>query len=121
MATQRAVIIDGPGVAKVVSDRGIAPLRPDYMLVKVKAVALNPTDWRAAGWKPLDGEPDTKGCGLGVDYAGVVERVADGDSTKKWKKGDRVAGSVHGGKYFNPSPYMKNLLTRLYRKPRFPC
>lgn len=40
MATQRAVIIDGPGVAKVVSDRGIAPLRPDYMLVKVKAVAL---------------------------------------------------------------------------------
>lgn len=97
MATQRAVIIDGPGVAKVVSDRGIAPLRPDYMLVKVKAVALNPTDWKAAGWKPLDGEPDTKGCGLGVDYAGVVERVADGDSTKKWKKGDRVAGSVHGG------------------------
>ena len=99
MATQRAVIIDGPGVAKVVSDRDIAPLRHDYMLVKVKAVALNPTDWKAT-----DGEPDTKGCGLGVDYAGIVERVADGDSTKRWKKGDRVAGSIHGGEYFNLSP-----------------
>ena len=100
MATQRAVIIDGPGVAKVVSDRDIAPLR----LVKVKAVALNPTDWKATDWKPLEGEPDTKGCGLGVDYAGIVERVADGDSTKRWKKGDRVAGSIHGGEYFNLSP-----------------
>jgi NADPH:quinone reductase-like Zn-dependent oxidoreductase len=104
MATQRAVIIDGPGVAKAVSDRDIAPLRHDYMLVKVKAVALNPTDWKATDWKALDGEPDTKGCGLGVDYAGVVERVADGDSTKKWTKGDRVAGSLHGGEYFILSP-----------------
>jgi hypothetical protein len=39
-----------------------------------------------------------------VDYAGVVERVADGDSTKKWTKGDRVAGSLHGGEYFILSP-----------------
>ncbi|KAH5645252.1 hypothetical protein HBI51_112990 [Parastagonospora nodorum] len=62
------------------------------MLVKVKAVALNPTDWKA-----LDMERNTKGSVLGVDYAGVVERVADGDSTKKWTKGDRVTGSVHGG------------------------
>lgn len=99
MATQRAVIIDGPRVAKVVSGHGITPLRHNYMLVKVKAVALNPTDWKA-----LDGEPNTKGCGLGVDYAGVVERVADGDSTKKWTKGDRVAGSLYGGEYLNLSP-----------------
>jgi NADPH:quinone reductase-like Zn-dependent oxidoreductase len=104
MATQRAVIINSPRVAKVVSDRGIAPLRHNYMLVKVKAVALNPTDWRATDWKALDGEPDTKECGLGVDYAGVVKRVADEDSTKKWTKGDRVAGSLHGGKYFILSP-----------------
>jgi NADPH:quinone reductase-like Zn-dependent oxidoreductase len=74
MATQRAVISDGPGVAKVASGHGIAPLRPDYMLVKVKAVSLNPTDWKA-----LDMEPNTKGAVLGVDYAGVVEKVADGD------------------------------------------
>ncbi|KAH7095090.1 hypothetical protein FB567DRAFT_485510 [Paraphoma chrysanthemicola] len=91
MAIQRGVIIDGPGVAKVVSDRDIAPLRDDYVLVKVKAVALNPTDWKAR-----DTEANTKGAGLGVDYAGVVEKVADGDVNKKWKKGDRIAGSVHG-------------------------
>jgi NADPH:quinone reductase-like Zn-dependent oxidoreductase len=98
MATQRAVISDGPGVAKVASGHGIAPLRPDYMVVKVKAVALNPTDYKA-----LDIEPNTKGCVFGVDYAGVVEKVADGDTTKKWKKGDRVAGSAHGGEYLNLS------------------
>jgi NADPH:quinone reductase-like Zn-dependent oxidoreductase len=99
MTTQRAVISDGPGVAKVASGHGIAPLRPDYMLVKVKAVALNPTDWKA-----LDTEPNTTGAVLGVDYAGVVDKVADGDVTKKWKKGDRVTGSAHGGEYLNLSP-----------------
>jgi NADPH:quinone reductase-like Zn-dependent oxidoreductase len=116
MTTQRAVISDGPGVAKVVSGHGIAPLRHDYMLVKVKAVALNPTDWKA-----LDMERNTKGSVLGVDYAGVVERVADGDSTKKWTKGDRVTGSVHGGEHVNLSPQMENLLTRLYSKFPSPC
>jgi NADPH:quinone reductase-like Zn-dependent oxidoreductase len=116
MATQRAVIIDGPGVAKVVSGHGIAQLRHDYMVVKAKAVALNPTDWMAR-----DVEPNTKECVLGVDYGGVVEKVADGDNTKKWTKGDRVAGSVHGGEYLNLSLQMKNFLTRLYRKFSFPC
>jgi NADPH:quinone reductase-like Zn-dependent oxidoreductase len=116
MTTQRAVISDGPGVAKVVSGHGIAPLRPDYMLVKVKAVALNPTDWLAR-----DVEANTKGSVLGVDYAGVVEKVADGDNTKKWSKGDRVAGSVHGGEYPNFSLQTTHLLTRLYRKFSFPC
>lgn len=94
MATQKAVIVDRPGVAKVVTGHGIAPLRPDYMLVKVKAVAINPTDWKA-----LDHEPNTEGAVLGVDFAGVVEKVADGNNTKGWKKGDRVTGSVHGGEF----------------------
>jgi hypothetical protein len=44
IATQRAVIINSPRVVKVVLGRSIALLRHNYMLVKVKAVALNPTD-----------------------------------------------------------------------------
>ena len=91
MATQRALVVQAPGLAKVVSGHGIAPLRPDSVLLKVKAVALNPTDWKALQ-KPI------QGCVMGVDFAGVVETIADGDVARKWKKGDRVAGSLHGCK-----------------------
>ncbi|KAH8803572.1 hypothetical protein F5884DRAFT_683803 [Xylogone sp. PMI_703] len=61
------------------------------MLVKVKAVALNPTDW-----KSVYQLPELQGTIVGVDYAGIVEKVADGDTTRQWRKGDRVAGGVHG-------------------------
>lgn len=99
MRTQRAVIRQSSGVFKVISGHCITPLRPDYMLVKVKAVALN----RGNG-KLLDGEANTDGCVLGIDYAGVVDKVADGRATKRWKNGDRVAGFVHGSEYPSLSP-----------------
>ena len=60
------------------------------MLVKVKVVALNPGDG-----KHLDGEANIDRCLLRIDYAGVVKMVADGEATKRWKNGDRVAGPVH--------------------------
>ena len=68
----------------------IPELRPEYILVKTVAVALNPTDWTS-----LDavGEPGTI---VGCDYAGVVEQVGSGGSTR-FKKGDRIAGFAHGG------------------------
>lgn len=65
-------------------------LRDDYILVKVKAVALNPTDW-----KHIDFGLTEAGSRVGCDYAGTVESV--GDKVKKtFKKGDRIAGVVHG-------------------------
>lgn len=99
MDTQRVVIRESPGAAKLVSGHCVLPLRPDSMLVKVKAAALNP-----GGGKLLDEEPNTDGCVLGIDYAGVVEKVADGETTKKWKKGDRVAGPAHCSKCPSCSP-----------------
>lgn len=79
-------------------DTGIAALRaipipklyPGYILVKTVAVALNPTDWTS-----LDavGQPGTI---VGCDYAGIVEQLGSAGS-KKFKKGDRIAGFAHGG------------------------
>ncbi|KAK8143262.1 hypothetical protein G3M48_007489 [Beauveria asiatica] len=85
-ATQKAIVIQGPGVAKVVTDRPIPELRHDYILVKTAAVGLNPTDWKSVEFRVKEAGPV-----VGCDYAGIVEAV--GPAVKKpLKKGDRVCG-----------------------------
>ncbi|KAM0277203.1 hypothetical protein ACHAQH_005986 [Verticillium albo-atrum] len=64
----------------------------DEILVKVKAVALNPTDF-----KHLDCI-SPPGSIIGCDYVGEIAQVGS-NATNLWKVGDRVAGSVHGGLY----------------------
>lgn len=78
----------GPGQASLV-DTELPKLRPDYLLVKVHAVALNPTDW-----KHIKGIP-TAGATVGCDFAGTVVSIGD-KVTKSFKPGDRVAGFTHG-------------------------
>ncbi|KKA22159.1 Alcohol dehydrogenase [Rasamsonia emersonii CBS 393.64] len=92
----KALVYQGPGKATVVSDRPVPKVRDHYILVKVKAIALNPTDWKHV-YRGLPKE----GSLIGVDYAGIVEEVGP-NVTKDFKKGDRVAGFVHGGNYNNP-------------------
>ncbi len=90
MSTMRALVMQGDQKASVISDRPIPELRPNYVLVKVKAVALNPTDWKhIAGL-------NQPGLLCGCDYAGTVEKVGSGVS-KQWKEGDRICGMAHGG------------------------
>ncbi|GAB1209496.1 hypothetical protein APSETT445_008275 [Aspergillus pseudonomiae] len=88
--TQRAVVVDSPGVAALVHDRAIPKLRDDYMLVKTVAVAVNPTDWKHVDNWVLESGPL-----VGCDYAGIVEEVGP-KVTKEFKKGDRVCGMAHG-------------------------
>ncbi|KAF2448272.1 GroES-like protein [Karstenula rhodostoma CBS 690.94] len=68
--------------------------RPDELLVKVVAVALNPTDWKHVELG-ITTRP-TVGC----DYAGVVQEV--GPEVVRFKKGDRVLGIVHGSNQVRP-------------------
>ncbi|KAI1414740.1 putative alcohol dehydrogenase [Hypoxylon sp. FL1857] len=70
-------------------------LRDGYLLVKVKAVALNPLDHKALIVR------FAAGARLGADYAGVVEEVGPG-VTKPFKKGDRIAGFVNGANQLQP-------------------
>jgi hypothetical protein len=91
MSTRKAVVHTSQGVAEVRSDVPRPKLRDDYIIVKTKAVALNPTDWKSLG--PARRSP---GAIAGCDYAGVVEEVGKAVTTP-FKKGDKVAGFVFGG------------------------
>ncbi|KAI9763171.1 MAG: hypothetical protein M1835_007908 [Candelina submexicana] len=94
MSTQKAIQIQGPGDAKLVSDAPIPKLEDDRIIVKVAAVALNPTDtWH------IDALAD-KGAIVGCDYAGTVEQVGKA-VTRGFQKGDRVAGVTHGSNAVN--------------------
>ncbi|KAL1861525.1 hypothetical protein Daus18300_008788 [Diaporthe australafricana] len=86
-ATSRAIICTDKGQAAV-KDVPVPSVREGYILVKAKAVALNPTDWKSIHAGGIDG---TK---IGV---GVIEEVGPG-VTKPFKKGDRVCGMAFGAK-----------------------
>jgi NADPH:quinone reductase-like Zn-dependent oxidoreductase len=87
----KAIVMGGePGQVSLVTDRPHPRPRPGYVLVDVKAVALNPTDW-----KHVD-NLNNKGLLSGCDYAGVVAETGQGYDTT-WKVGDRICGFAHGG------------------------
>ncbi|KAJ8104390.1 chaperonin 10-like protein [Lipomyces tetrasporus] len=88
--TQKAIVIQAPKVAELVTDRPLPTLRDDYILVETVAVALNPTDWKA-----IEFRSNSPGALVGCDYAGIVREVGKA-VTKPFKKGDRICGFVHG-------------------------
>jgi NADPH:quinone reductase-like Zn-dependent oxidoreductase len=87
----KAIVLGGePGLVSLVTDRHQPKPRPGYVLVDVKAVALNPTDWKHVDMF------NHKGLLIGCDYSGVVAETGTGYDTQ-WKVGDRICGFVHGG------------------------
>lgn len=90
----RVLKAHGAKTASIDSNIKLPSLRPDYVLVKTIAVALNPTDWKHINFVE---SPATIGC----DFAGIVENVG-ADVKTRWKKGDRVYGFAHGGNEVQP-------------------
>lgn len=86
----KAIVVLTEGKEAGIRDMPIPQLRDEWMLVKTKAVGLNPTDW-----KHIDHGYANAGARLGVEFAGVVEEV--GTKVTNFQKGDRVAGFCHGG------------------------
>lgn len=89
MESQSVLLQTARGEA-IVERRPIpVPARAE-VLVKVKAVALNPYDW-----KMLFGRDPPIATVLGCDFAGIVAAV--GDDVTRTKPGDRVAAMIQGG------------------------
>ncbi|TRX98052.1 hypothetical protein FHL15_001262 [Xylaria flabelliformis] len=89
MTTKAVVLVEKGKVA--IEEVPLPKLRDDYVLVKVNAVGINPTDW-----KHIDFGIAKAGSRIGCDYAGIVEAIGS-RVTKQFKKGDRISGVVHGG------------------------
>ncbi|KAJ5720183.1 oxidoreductase [Penicillium malachiteum] len=88
MSTMQALLVEGKG--KIMLREIPIPEAPEgHILVRTKAVALNPTDWKHVDFV------DCQNTIVGCDFSGVVELVG-ANVRKPWKKGDRVAGWVHG-------------------------
>ncbi|KAL7815230.1 zinc-binding dehydrogenase [Trichoderma gracile] len=80
---------------KITTEKIAMPeLKDDYILVKTAAVSINPADYK--GSTDIDfGGQEAIGAVQGNDYAGTVVAVGS-KVTKPLRKGDRVAGAVHG-------------------------
>ncbi|KAJ0168676.1 Lovastatin diketide synthase LovF [Colletotrichum tanaceti] len=87
----KAVIIQGRGQAAITTS-ALPKLRDGYLLVKVAAVAVNPSDWKHVDFMWVG---DPTGTRPGLEYAGVVVDVGPGVD-KDFKAGDRVFGIING-------------------------
>ena len=86
-STQKSLVLDYPFGTYSVQEKPIPTPAADQILVKVKAAALNPADWRIQDPNHnifAEAYPIV----LGWDGAGVVEEV--GSDVKGFAKGDRV-------------------------------
>jgi len=72
------------------ADMPMPAVSESTILIKVKAVSINPLDWkiRNGDMKLMSGSKFPRGTGL--DFSGIVE--ATGSSIKQYKKGDEVFG-----------------------------
>jgi NADPH:quinone reductase-like Zn-dependent oxidoreductase len=93
ISTMQAIRIKSLGVAALES-APIPQLRDDYILVKTRAVTINPADWNSIDYIATPGEI------VGCDYSGVVVQVG-ALLQDQFRPGDRVAGLVHGCEYFS--------------------
>jgi NADPH:quinone reductase-like Zn-dependent oxidoreductase len=103
-ATMKA-LITVEGHKAEVKEIPIPTLEEDEILVRTKAVTLNPTDWKHVT------SMSSPGLIVGCDFAGVVEELGPNVRNTSLKKGDRVAGFVHGSKYKDKGSFAEFLKT----------
>lgn len=89
---------DGVKVATV----PVPEIKDNEILVRVRCVALNPTDF-----KHID-ILSPRGAIIGCDYSGIVAKIGS-KAPGIWAVGDRVAGWTHGGLYTDRGSFAEYL------------
>ncbi|CAL9735193.1 hypothetical protein MOSE0_H00188 [Monosporozyma servazzii] len=93
--SMKATVIDnGKAAIKTVP---LPQLDDEYVLIKTKAVAGNPTDW-----KHIKYNLGPNGSVIGVDAAGEIVKLGSKVDTNKFHLGDYVYGFVHGASQRRP-------------------
>ncbi|WP_109829239.1 NAD(P)-dependent alcohol dehydrogenase [Reichenbachiella versicolor] len=87
----------GTPVVLKLEDLSIRPIKPNEVLVKVKAASVNPLDWRLMRGAPYFvrftwGILKPKNFVLGADVSGIIEKV--GSKVTALKVGDEVFGDT---------------------------
>ncbi|TFY76231.1 hypothetical protein EWM64_g7780 [Hericium alpestre] len=118
-AQHKALVIAEDG-SFVVRQVAVPKPGPEEILVKVVAVAQNPTDWKSVygfygggagnaaefprAFASLNGKgKPLVGTVVGCDYTGIVGEIGSDVPAELRTIGERVAGFVHGGHYANGS------------------
>jgi NADPH:quinone reductase-like Zn-dependent oxidoreductase len=97
------------------SEIEIPTIQAHEFLIKVKAVAINPLDWKKleGQLKIITGKKFPKG--IAFDFSGVVEKI--GDSSSNYKIGDAVFGSLDAMKGEALAEYIVVKNETIYKMP----
>ncbi|CCE66340.1 hypothetical protein TPHA_0P01830 [Tetrapisispora phaffii CBS 4417] len=94
---QMKAVVIGNGKAVVKKDCPIPEIEDDFMLIKVIAVAGNPSEW-----KHIDMKLGPEGSILGCDAVGKVLKLGSKVDTNQFHVGDIVLSFVHGASNQRP-------------------
>lgn len=96
LPTSRSAVVTGDDHRlRIARNVPLPALRPNEVLVQVKAVAINPCDYKMHQRFPCPGAVD------GCDFAGVIVGVGS-EVPPNFGLGDRVCGAVHGSNPLRP-------------------
>jgi NADPH:quinone reductase-like Zn-dependent oxidoreductase len=93
----------------------IPAIQPNELLIKIKAVAINPLDWKKleGQMKMITGSKFPKG--IAFDFAGIVEQK--GDAVTHFNIGDAVLGALDAMKGEALAEYIVVTAPTIYKKP----
>lgn len=99
----------------LMSDVEIPSIQEDELLIKIKAVAINPLDWKKleGQLKIVTGKKFPKG--IAFDFSGVVEKA--GSISANFKAGDEVFGTLDAMKGEALAEYIVVKEETIYKKP----
>ena len=93
----------------------IPSIQPNELLIKIKAVAINPLDWKKleGQMKMITGSKFPKG--IAFDFAGVVEQK--GDAVTNFDIGDAILGALDAMHGEALAEYIVVTAPTIYKKP----